>query len=114
MRRRGKNRQRAAAHRKNIPIFGILTGITGFFFLLTYSVVLVLNFRPLYYHDVQSLHLSKETGLSEEMICRNYDVLIDYNLFWKGEDTLAFPDFPMSEQGRIHFEEVKRIFVALQ
>ena len=34
MRRRGKNRQRAAAHRKNIPIFGILTGIAGFFFLL--------------------------------------------------------------------------------
>ena len=99
MRRRGKNRQRAAAHRKNIPIFGILTGIAGFFFLLTYSVVLVLTFRPLYYHDVQSLHLSKETGLSEEMICRNYDVLIDYNLFWKGEDTLAFPDFPMSSRG---------------
>ena len=114
MRRRGKNRQRAATHRKNSPIFGILTGIAGFFFLLTCSVVLVLNFRPLYYYDVQSLHLSEETGLSEETICRNYDVLIDYNLFWKGEDTLAFPDFPMSEQGRIHFEEVKRIFVALQ
>lgn len=114
MRRRGKNRQRAATHRKNSPIFGILTGIAGFFFLLTCSVVLVLNFRPLYYYDVQSLHLSEETGLSEETICRNYDVLIDYNLFWKGEDTLTFPDFPMSEQGRIHFREVKRIFVALQ
>lgn len=114
MRRRGKNRQRAATHRKNSPIFGILTGIAGFFFLLTCSVVLVLNFRPLYYYDVQSLHLSEETGLSEETICRNYDVLIDYNLFWKGEDTLTFPGFPMSEQGRIHFREVKRIFVALQ
>ena len=110
MRRRGKNRQRAATHRKNSPIFGILTGIAGFFFLLTCSVVLVLNFRPLYYYDVQSLHLSEETGLSEETICRNYDVLIDYNLFWKGEDTLTFPDFPMSEQGRIHFREVETYF----
>lgn len=108
------NRQRAARHRKDSPIFGILTGITGFFFLLTGSVVLVLNFRPLYYHDVQSLHLSEETGLSEETICRNYDVLIDYNLFWKNQDTLTFPDFPMSEEGRIHFEGVKRFFMMLQ
>lgn len=114
MRKRNRTRQKAAIPRKNMPLPCILTGIIGFFFLFTCSVVLVLNFRPLYYHDVQTLHLSRETGLSEETICRNYDVLIDYNLFWKGEDTLTFPDFPMSEQGRIHFEEVKRIFVALQ
>lgn len=112
--RRSGNRQKAASHQKSSPISGILTGFVGFFFLFTCSVVLVLNFRPLYYHDVQSLHLPEETGLSGETICQNYDALIDYNLFWKGESTLTFSDFPMSEQGRIHFEEVKRIFVALQ
>ena len=114
MRKRNASRQKAASHRKSKPVLGILTGIVGFFFLFTCSVVLVLNFRPLYYHDVQSLHLPEETGLSQETICQNYDVLIDYNLFWKGQDTLRFPNFPMSEQGRIHFEEVQRIFVVLQ
>ena len=39
----------------------------------------------------------------------NYDVLVDYNLLWhRGE--LELPDFPMSEEGRIHFREVKGIF----
>lgn len=111
---RGENGQRKAGFANGSLIPGALTGIAGFFFLFMCSVVLVLNFRPLYYHDVHTLQLSEETGLSEEAIRRNYDVLIDYNLFWRGEDTLEFPDFPMSEQGRIHFEEVKHIFVALQ
>jgi integral membrane protein (TIGR01906 family) len=48
------------------------------------------------------------------VIRRNYDALIDYNLLTSGMDTLEFPDLPMSEQARIHFTEVKRIFVALQ
>ena len=68
----------------------------------------------IYYHDIDTLHLTKEVDLTKEQIRKNYDALIDYNLFWKGEDTLQFPDFPMSKHGRIHFAEVRRIFVALQ
>ena len=43
----------------------------------------------------------------------NYDVLIDYNMFW-GPDKLRFATFPMSEHAEIHFMEVKRIFVIMQ
>ncbi|MBR5228704.1 MAG: TIGR01906 family membrane protein [Firmicutes bacterium] len=82
-------------------------------FIISASVVVTLNFRPLYYHDIGALQIVENTGISEEIIRKNYDILIDYNsMFYDGE--LSFPDFGMSETGRIHFEEVKDIFVGFQ
>ena len=92
----------------------ILVAIVGFFFILSLSVVLVLNLRTIYYFDIRSQQLERQTGLSEEQIRENYDALIDYNLITKRVKTLEFPDFPMSEYGKIHFAEVKRIFVFFQ
>ena len=91
-----------------------LLALIGCFFILSASVVLVLNLRAIYYYDIDALQLTKEVGLTRAQIQENYDRLIDYNLFWTGEDTLQFPDFPMSGHGRIHFAEVRRIFLALQ
>lgn len=73
------------------------------------SVVGTLAFRPLYYHDMKTLGIAEYTGLSEAEIRENYDVLIDYNMAWK-DGNLEFPTLPMSETGKIHFEEVKEIF----
>ena len=57
--------------------------------------------------------LPENTGYSEEEIRKKYDALIDYNsVFYRGE--LEFPTLAMSEEGRIHFVEVKRIFVFIQ
>lgn len=81
--------------------------------IISLAVVLTLNFRPLYYFDVDYLGISTSSGLDEEVIRRNYDVLIDYNSIFSREE-LEFPDLPMSESGRIHFQEVKNIFVGLQ
>ncbi len=92
----------------------ILTAVAGVLFILSCSVVLVLNLRQIYDHDVHALDLADQVNLTEEQIRENYDALIDYNLFWKEVEVLEFPDFPMSEHGRIHFEEVKRIFVGIQ
>lgn len=77
--------------------------------IISVSVVFTLAFRPLYYFDIDALDIAERTGYSEEMIRENYDVLIDYNLSF-GEEELEFPSLPMSESGRIHFEEVKDIF----
>ena len=77
--------------------------------IISVSVVFTLAFRPLYYADINALNIPERTGYSEEMIRENYDVLIDYNLSF-GEEELEFPSLPMSESGRIHFEEVKDIF----
>lgn len=81
--------------------------------IISLAVVLTLNFRPLYYFDVDYLGICASSGLDEEVIRRNYDVLIDYNGIFSQEE-LEFPDLPMSESGRIHFQEVKNIFVGLQ
>lgn len=53
-------------------------------FLISFSVIFTLNFRPLYYADIKLLHISRESGLSEQQIRENYDRLIDYNsVFYK-------------------------------
>lgn len=73
------------------------------------SVVGTLAFRPLYYHAMETLRIAEYSGYSEAEIRENYDALIDYNMAWK-DGELSFPTLPMSETGRIHFEEVKEIF----
>lgn len=73
------------------------------------SVVGTLAFRPLYYRDMEKLQISEYSGYSEAEIRENYDALIDYNMAWK-DGELSFPTLPMSETGKIHFEEVKEIF----
>lgn len=88
-------------------------GIVLMLFLISFSVTVTLNFRPLYHWDMKSMNLAGSSGLSEEQILRNYNVLIDYNNIW-GPDTLEFPDLAMSESGRIHFEEVKRVFLIFE
>jgi len=88
-------------------------GVILMLFILSFAVTVVLNFRPLYYGDIQRLDLEAVSGLSEEEIRENYDALIDYNNFW-GPDRLEFPGLAMSESGRVHFEEVKVIFVTLE
>lgn len=81
--------------------------------IIAASVTITLNFRPLYYFDIEHLNIAESSGVDAETIKKNYDILIDYNSMFSN-DTLEFPDFAMSEHGRIHFEEVKVIFVAIQ
>lgn len=98
--------------RKNTPaaaIFGIVAGILLFLFAVSVSVTFILHLRAIYYADISLLHIPENSGYSVDVIRRNYDVLIDYNTIgFKG--ALQFPDLAMSESGRIHFEEVKRVF----
>ena len=59
------------------------------------AVIITLNFRPLYYMDMDYYNLSENTGYPEKEIRENYDALIDYNsVFFR--DALDFPTLPMS------------------
>lgn len=91
----------------------IIVAVSMMLFIICASVTAVLNFKPLYRYDMKKLNLSQTSGYSEEAIYKSYCNLIDYNMFWGG-DTLEFEGIPMSEHGRIHFIEVKEIFVAFQ
>ncbi|MDR0356808.1 MAG: TIGR01906 family membrane protein [Clostridiales Family XIII bacterium] len=82
-------------------------------FLLSFAVTFTLNFRPFYYFNITRLDIPAASGLSVEEIKANYDALISYNSIFSNKP-LVFPSFPMSEGGRIHFEEVKRIFASVQ
>lgn len=90
-----------------------VTALVLFLFILSFSVTFTLNFRPLYYMDIELLEIETRSGIPENEIRENYDVLIDYNSMFTDEE-LAFPTLAMSESGKIHFEEVKVIFVMFQ
>lgn len=94
-------------------IIDVVTAFVLFLFILSFSVVFTLNFRPLYYMDIEKLGIEERSGIPEEEIRENYDVLIDYNSMFNDEE-LEFPTLAMSETGKIHFEEVKVIFVMFQ
>lgn len=81
--------------------------------IFSMAIVFTLHFRSLYYFDIQYLNIPAASGYSKEVIRRNYDELIDYNSI-SGPSKLTFSDFKMSEEGAIHFQEVKRIFLNIE
>lgn len=97
------------SYKKNDIFLAIMLMI----FIISFSVVFTVFFKPLYYFDINYLNIDQISGLDAETIKENYRILINYqSIFYQG--TLNLPDFVMSDSGRIHFEEVKRIFEAIQ
>lgn len=89
----------------------ILIGIPFTLFFITIGVIIAVNFRSLYYFDINYLNIPKTSGYEKEVIIENYDSLINYNSpFYKGE--LKFPSLPSSKEALQHFSEVKRIFIS--
>ncbi len=98
---------------KKVFLTGWIGAIAAAITIICLSVTLTVMFRPLYYFDIGQLNIPEKSGFTAQQCRENYDVLIDYNLLF-GEDELIFPDMSMSEEGRIHFEEVKDIFIDMQ
>lgn len=92
-----------------IKAWSILLSLILTLTLISLTVVLTLACKPLYYLDIHALHIPETTGYTISEIKANYNAVIDYSLSF-GNAPLEFPTFPMSEGGRIHFEEVKNIF----
>lgn len=87
---------------------------TFFIFSFTFSfMVLIVNFtlifKPLYYADIHILNIEESSGLSKNELKANYDYVITY-LTQNKEEEFNLPTLPFSENGKIHFEEVKVIF----
>ncbi len=98
-----------ARQKRSNPLFQFLLGVMLSLLIIAGAVTFTLHFRPLYYLDISLLRIETLSGLDKAVIIRNYDALIDYNNLFNHQP-LAFPDFVMSEAGRIHFEEVKVVF----
>ena len=88
----------------------VIVAVICFCVLVAFAVEGTLAFRPLYYLDIRVLHISEFSRYSEEEIKAIYNEVIDYELYPFHEE-LRLPDMPMSEEARIHFQEVKDIIV---
>ena len=80
--------------------------------IISISVLGVLNTTIVYRYAIQKYELNEYTQLSTEILMDNYKRMISYvqNPFNK---ELVFNNLPMSNFGKVHFFEVKRIFIAL-
>ncbi len=96
---------------KRFKITDILIGIIFTLLFISIAVVITVNFRPLYYLDINILDIDKTSGYSKEIIKENYNALIDYSSpFFRGD--LKFPTLDASPSGLKHFVEVKDIFTS--
>ena len=85
-----------------------IAALTLAIFIVTFSVVAVLNFRPAYYLQIPKI-AAENPKYTQETIRTNYDILIDYQNPL-GPDKLVLDGIPMSENGEFHFYEVRLIF----
>ena len=87
----------------------LIIGIVFSIFFISVGFVLGLNFKSLYYNDIEILDIEKASSLDNELIKDNYDSLVSYmQPTSKGE--LALPNFTLSETAAKHFLEVKNLY----
>lgn len=79
--------------------------------VISIAAKISLNYRGIYYTDIERLNISKTVNMESQVIQTNYNSIIDY-LQGKSEK-LNMPDFKMSQSGRTHFEDVKKLFAQI-
>lgn len=92
----------------------ILLSLDWMIFLLLSAVLITILISPLIHQmDIDRYDLQQISGLSKEIIQAEYHRLTDYLWIWH-RAPLSLAYFPMSEQGAIHFADVKRLLDFLQ
>lgn len=78
--------------------------------ILSLSITITINFRPLYIVDIDSLKILTYVDMDKSTLLKNFGELMNYlnNPF---RHTLQLSDFPVSTSGAFHFYEVKRLFL---
>lgn len=79
--------------------------------IIILAINITLIFKPLYFYDVKSLNVAKESQISEDVIRANYNYTIDYLSPLNKEKEYKLPSLPSSINGAIHFQQVKVIFI---
>ncbi|WP_315119394.1 TIGR01906 family membrane protein [uncultured Clostridium sp.] len=96
----------------NKRFVNILFSIFISLFFIISAVKLTVNFKPLYRFDIKHLNIVENSGFSIEDIKQNYNYLIKYITSHNKED-FKIPNLPSSDEGALHFREVKNIFIKL-
>lgn len=90
----------------------IIGGIVVCLLIISFSVTLTLNFRPLYYADIQNLHITELSGREEKDIRSNYDALIDYNSLFNHQP-LKFPTCACPNQAEFILRKLRKYLISL-
>ena len=90
----------------------ILMSIFTAIAIIAIATIIALNLRFIYEFIIDKYDLVNITGVSKANLIIDYNGLINYlqNPFI---ESLNFKNFTMSSYGKIHFGEVKRIFISL-
>ncbi len=91
-------------------LFHISAGVVLAMFIISAAVTLALNFRFIYYADMDRYDLCEVSGLTEDELKQDYNTLIDYNCIW-GPEKLEFAHFTLSPGASQHFAEARVLFL---
>lgn len=91
----------------------LLVSILIFINTLIISTLFVLNFKYLYYFDINYLNIKNSSGFTEEKIRENYDYAIKYVTDSSLEE-FSPPSLKASIDGKNHFKDVQNIFSNLK
>lgn len=95
---------------KNTKITDYFIGLIFSMLFISISIIITINFRPLYYMDIKLLSIEEFSGISKVDIIQNYKALMDFlSPLYKG--SLVFPTLSSSPEALQHFDEVKDIFI---
>lgn len=95
---------------------GIINAILAFTLAVTLillSVQIVLRFTPFYNYHIQKYNLTSRTHLNSEQIQQEYQYLVQY-LTDSNSAEFNLRYLPYSKQGKIHFEDVRNIFMSIE
>lgn len=93
-------------------IINVISSVIFSILIISATIKFTVGFKQLYYFDIDYLNIPVLSGLSKEEIKNNYDYMVDYNLD-KENRKFELPSIKSSENGKIHFEEVRNIFQIL-
>jgi integral membrane protein (TIGR01906 family) len=100
----------------NLNKKNLISVITNLFFAFTLCIFVIcaaakftLNFRQVYYFDIDNLNIEQESKFDKDTIIENYNYVIDY-MNSPIEDEFLLPSIPYSQASQIHFHDVKVLF----
>jgi len=80
----------------------------GIILILLLSTITVTKIKPIYGFSINAFDLENKTDLSREEMVENYSYVVDY--LFNDEKKFQLPSLPFSDDGAIHFDEVKDLF----
>jgi len=93
--------------KKDSKILSVISSFLIALFCLSAAIAVPILCRGWYYHEVEALHLSEQTGFSNETIHGAFNAVMDFLVKGSAFSTGALK---WSESGRSHFEDCKGLF----